>query len=163
MPATYESIATTTISSPTSSITFSGIASSWTDLRISFSALAGTGSQLTMRLNSDTSSNYSYQDFIGTGSSVSGNRSTNATSFVMHYNGFDATLPTFVPIDIFSYAGSTYKTVLYGWNADRNGSGYVKYSVGLWRSTSAITSVTLTSDGTMAAGTIATLYGIKNA
>jgi hypothetical protein len=33
----------------------------------------------------------------------------------------------------------------------------------LWRSTSAITSIAMTTNTTFAAGTTATLYGIKNA
>jgi len=61
-----------------------------------------------------------------------------------------------------SYAGSTNKTVLSEAANDKNGSGIVNRLVGLWRNTSAITSIT----GTTFAGTLtgtATLYGIKAA
>ena len=67
-------------------------------------------------------------------------------------------------IDIFSYAGSTYKTMLNSLSNDLNGSGKVISEVGLWRSTAAITSLTLTADSTsMAANTTLTLYGVKSA
>jgi hypothetical protein len=48
---------------------------------------------------------------------------------------------------------------------DNNGSGGVTRSVGLWRSTSAITSISLFIDGTttFSTGTTATLYGILKA
>lgn len=164
MPVTYESIATQTLSSPASSITFSGIANSWTDLRLMITGYANTGNQLVMRFNADSGSNYSYTDFITNGSTVTSSATANQTSFVIHYNGFDSTIATFVPIDIMSYAStSNNKTVLFSWNATRDTDGFVKYSVGLWRNTAAITSITLTSDGNMGVGTTATLYGIKNA
>jgi hypothetical protein len=54
---------------------------------------------------------------------------------------------------------NVYKTVLTA--AARAGTG-VDRIVGLWRSTSAITSVTLfTPDADMASGTTLSLYGIK--
>ena len=67
-------------------------------------------------------------------------------------------------IDIFSYAGSTFKTALSNQNIDNNSTGWVFRSVGLWRSTSAITSLTITnSSNQLAAGTTASLYGILKA
>lgn len=164
MPVTYETIATTTLSSATSTITFSSIANSWTDLRLSFTGYKAVGAQLYLRFNGDTGSNYSYTDLVTDGSTISSGRGS-STQIVMHYNGFDTTSATFVPIDILSYANtSVYKTLLFGWNATRDVSeGYNKYSVGLWRSTSAITSLQFRSDDTMGVGTTVTLYGIKNA
>jgi hypothetical protein len=48
--------------------------------------------------------------------------------------------------------------------SDINGSGGLNKQVGLWRSTSAITSINFSDYGTpFAAGTTVTLYGIKNA
>jgi len=66
--------------------------------------------------------------------------------------------------DIFSYAGSTFKTGLMETSADLNGSGQVIRSVGLWQNTAAITSIKLeVQTHNWNIGTIATLYGIKNA
>jgi hypothetical protein len=70
----------------------------------------------------------------------------------------------FTTLDIFSYAGSTFKTTLYTASGDKNGSGAVERGVALYRSTSAINRVDLFGwTGNLATGTTATLYGIKNA
>jgi hypothetical protein len=66
-----------------------------------------------------------------------------------------------ITADIFSYAGSTFKTCLNSYSSDNNGSGYAGRLVGLWRSTAAITQVSLLVTGSnFNAGTTATLYGI---
>jgi len=171
MATTYEKIATTTLGSSVSSITFSSVAASWTDLR-----LVVTGRQIyssinygSMKLifNSDSGSNYSYTRISGNGSAAS---SSSATSQTYLYGGYFADAPTgnamtslFVA-DIFSYAGSTYKTILCNSSVDENGSGVTDSRVGLWQSTSAITSINISGgDGNIDAGTTATLYGIKAA
>jgi hypothetical protein len=167
MPATYEPIATTTLSSAASSITFSSIASSWTDLRIVWNFQAVSASNYPyLQLNGDTSANYSYTTLYGTGTAAGSQRSSsNNGAYLVSYAAASTSQWQIEEIDIFSYAGSTYKTILNGYSGDTNGGGFVSKGVNLWRSTSAITSVTLKFDagGNMAAGTTATLYGIKNA
>lgn len=163
MPTTYEPIATFTRAS-TGDFTFSSIASSWTDLRIVLAGITNGGfTHPAIRFNSDTGSNYSNTRLNGNGSSATSARGTSQTRI----NGTTdiGTPPTFYSWDVFSYAGSTFKTVLLNANSDQNGSGSVERLVGLWRSTSAITSISVfdlygTGFGT---GTTATLYGIKNA
>jgi hypothetical protein len=69
-----------------------------------------------------------------------------------------------ITADLFSYAGSTFKTVLATNSQDYNGSGNVGRTVALWRSTSAISTILLyTNAGNFNAGTTATLYGILKA
>jgi len=65
-------------------------------------------------------------------------------------------------IDIFNYSGNTNKTVLWAESSDKNGSGAVSRNVGLWRNTSAITTIQLSdsSSRNFGVGTTATLYGI---
>ncbi len=158
----YVKIAETTLSSAAATITFSSIPSTYTDLRVVLVQLTSVdGTSTTMRLNSDSSALYSETDLGGYGTSAFSQRSTNATAFQI--GGTDGTtIPGFKTVDIFSYAGSTNKTVLKTVQRDRNGSGGVEASVGLYRSTSAITSITfLVGSGTFNAGTVATLYGIK--
>jgi hypothetical protein len=161
MPATYEPIATQTLVSA-GTITFSSIPATYTDLRLIFTVI-GTGTNDTyLRFNSDTATNYSITTLTGNGSAASSGRSTSQT--LINLDEAIAAQPSFFSVDIFSYAGSTFKTVLANLNSDRNGSGYVSNRAGLWRSTSAITSITLSpSASTFAIGTSATLYGIKAA
>jgi hypothetical protein len=165
MATTYDKIATTTLSSATATITFSSIASTYTDLRFSLSVItANAGNQIFMRFNSDTGSNYSRVGLYGDGSSAGSFAVANQTYIFLNSNGLSTTIPSFYTVDVFSYAGSTFKTSLITSSEDRNGSGSTIQQVGLWRSTSAINNVSFTTDtGNWAAGTTATLYGILKA
>ena len=166
MPATYEPIATTTLGSAASSITFSSIPATYTDLRLVFVGQTQTSAQtIYTQYNSDTGTNYS-------NTVISGNGSTAASYRNSGNNNIEGATRAPIPVspnwglytwDIFSYAGSTYKTCLITANGDANGSGGVDYNVGLWRSTSAINSVKIYNTNNWAAGTTATLYGIKAA
>lgn len=163
--ATYEPIATQTLASAASSITFSSIPATYTDLRLSLSVItANAGNQIFMRFNSDTATNYSRTGLYGDGSSAGSFGVTNQTYIFLNSNGLSTTIPSFYTVDIFSYAGGTFKTSLITSSEDRNGSGSTIQQVGLWRSTAAINSVSFTTDtGNWASGTIATLYGIRAA
>ena len=166
MATTYEPIATNTLGSAAASITFSSIPATYTDLRVVLTATVTAGQVAWMRFNSDTGANYSETYLEGSGTAASSNRNSPATKISIGTSTYlSTTIPSLLTADIFSYAGSTYKTCLTSQNSDFNGSGYVNRLVGLWLSTSAITSITLLlgSTATYAAGTTATLYGIKNA
>ena len=166
MPATYEPIATTTLGSSASSIDFTSIPSTYTDLRIIVNGKPTSGSFMWMRYNSDSSTTYSVTSLSGDGSAAASFRTTSAAQLTCKgYSSDDTSQPTLYEIDIFSYTSSTFKTHLCSTSADYNGSGNVQRFVGLYRSTSAITSVNLlrSASDTFAAGTTATLYGIKNA
>lgn len=164
MPATYESIASTTLGSAAATITFSSIAGTYTDLRlvvVSQSTTGGSGNRIT--INSDTGSNYSRTILRGDGSSATSVRGTSESVFVFGATGTSPNWTMFTA-DFFSYAGSTYKTVLASIARDANGSGNVERTVGLYRSTSAITALELAVSGdTFSSGTTATLFGIKAA
>lgn len=164
MPATYEPIATTTLSSAAASITFSSISSAYTDLKLVFVGI-GTGNlNADIRFNNDTNTNYSNTIIYGTGATAASSNGTSKTSIDLSIDGINATQPHFYEIDIFSYAGSTYKTMLNKASEDNNGSGFSANLVGLWRSTSAINRIDLiVSANNFASGTTATLYGIKSA
>ena len=166
MPATYEPIATTTLGTAASSITFSSIPATYTDLRIVLTGSPTSGSFMWMRYNSDSATNYSVTILSGDGSAAASARISSAAQLTCKAYSSDSTSqPTLYEIDIFSYAGSTFKTHLCSTSGDYNGSGNVQRIVGLYRSTTAITSVNLlrSASDTFAAGTTATLYGIKNA
>ena len=164
MPTTYEKIATTTLGSTNATITFSSIASTYTDLRIVLVATTDSAANPLIRFNNDTATNYSRTMLAGSGSSASSSQSSNQTSIVGGQGGFNASEPTIVEIDIFSYAGGTNKTCLIGWSGDRNGSGNVARFVGLWRDTTAINRVDLIVSGAVfQTGTTATIYGILKA
>ena len=161
MASTYDPIATTTLGSAASSITFSSIPSTYTDLRV---VVVNTGTSLgtlEVNFNNDTGSNYSRTILRGDGASATSSASTNQTKWQSGDTG--GTSPSMVTIDVFSYAGTAiYKTGLAQASNDQNGSGRVTSCVGLWRSISAINRIDLAQGGNnFASGTVVTIYGIK--
>jgi hypothetical protein len=165
MPTTYEPIATTTLATAATSFTFSSIPSTFTDLRLVFVGGTASADGINARLNGDTASNYSDTSLEGTGTAASSQRLSNTTFWRLegYWQANTSTTPFMQTLDIFSYAGSTFKTALGTSSNDKNGSGDVLRTVHLYRSTSAITSITIASGVNMTVGTTATLYGIKNA
>jgi hypothetical protein len=163
MPATYEPIATTTLSSAASTITFSSISSAYTDLRFIAAIKCDASSSIRLQVNSDTGNNYSSTFLWGDGSAASSFRNTNSAYLTGSY--VVSSTPLLWIFDFFSYAGSTYKTVLQTHSNDNNGSGEVARVVGLWRNTAAINRIDFLNagGGQFASGTTVTLYGIKAA
>ena len=165
LPTTYEPIATQTLGSAAASITFSSIAATYTDLRI-VQVLTGTTNAYTkIRFNGDTGTNYSSTNIRADGTTASSQQEINDSGIRINGNYPVTSIPSLNTIDVFSYAGSTNKTVLNSASNDQNGAGGLNRTVGLWRNTAAITSITIYefTGATFAAGTTATLYGIKNA
>ena len=166
MPTTYEPIATQTLGSAAPSITFSSIPATYTDLRLVLVGKSSSDQFFRLRFNSDTATNYSHTMLGGDGAAIISVRETSATSINLYsYGDQPSTQFALTTLDVFSYAGSTNKTTLATLQSDKNGSGWVQRIVGLWRSTAAITSLSLVMASTQdfAIGTTATLYGIKNA
>ena len=163
---TYEPIATTTLGSAASSITFSSIPATYTDLRLVFMVNTTTNSRTSyVRFNSDSGSNYSGTFLEGNGTAASSYGSGSGTSIQLLNGAASTTQPTFATMDIFSYAGSTFKTSLNTVSGDLNGSGYIFREVYLYRSTTAISTLLITTlnADTFGVGTTATLYGILKA
>jgi hypothetical protein len=158
MTATYDKIATYTAPSAQSSYTFSTISGTYTDLVLIVSATNATNdSGLLMRFNSDTGSNYSDTSVFGNGSSATSFRSTSATG--MNAGRTDTGISTNI-INIQNYSNTTtYKTAL----SRGNDSALVIATVGLWRNTAAVTSITLYDQNgrDFTTGSTFTLYGIK--
>jgi len=163
MPAgkTYVKIASQTLSGSVSSVTFSNLPQNYTHLIIASAIISNSTSNDTkVQFNNDTNSNYSMTRMYGESSTVASDRSTNATSMHLGRNSTTITPNIF---HIMNYSNTTtYKTAL-----GRSGfaTGIVLANVGLWRSTSAITSVTIliTGGDTFSANSTFTLYGIKAA
>jgi len=174
MPATYEPIATNTLTSAQSSVTFSSISGSYTDLRIIIQArstAAGNGREsFRIRYNSDTGSNYSATFILGNGSTASSNRSSSQTYAFAMFQESNSTSTSYGmnTLDIMNYANTTtYKTGLTrtSYNLLGNTEDSSAAHVFLWRSTSAITSIEFSTDasGGFRSGSTFTLYGIKAA
>lgn len=163
--STYTPISSTTLGSSTATVTLSSISSSYTDLvLVIVSAVTVTSNDLRLQFNGDTNSNYSTTTLYGTGSAAGSARETSTTSILLdYYAAPDTTLGKTVHlVSINNYSNTTtYKTLLS--RANKADSG-VDANVGLWRSTSAINSISIFSNGrSIAAGSTFTLYGITAA
>ncbi len=161
MTATYEKIATTTLGSAQATVTFSSIAGTYTDLvLVCWTKAPSANVGLSMQFNGDTSSNYSYTQIAGSGTTAASNRGTNET--YARFGNNIQTNGTYTKADIQNYSNSTtFKTLL-----SRSGSaadGGVVSFVNMWRSTSAITSLTVFPEGggNFGSDSTFTLYGIK--
>jgi hypothetical protein len=168
MPNTYTELFRTVVGTATSSFTFdlTGI-SGYTDLVLISSVqktTSGSGTGFSIRFNGDTGTNYSNTFLEGSGSSASSYRSSNSVGLLAGAMTSNANSSQFdVNINnIMNYANSsTYKTVISRYND--NEFSYVGAVVSLWRSTAAITSITLYSASSFAVGSTFSLYGIANA
>ena len=166
LPSTMTPIATNTVSSTTSSVTFSNIPQNYTDLIIIANAgLSGTAN-LSVRFNSDSGSNYSMNLLKGDGSSATAYRENNTTSARMGQAN-SSVLGAYI-FNIMNYSNSTtFKTTLSRDNLPFSGSpaGNASIWISMWRNTAAITSIQILGDGAtnVASGSTFTIYGIKAA
>jgi hypothetical protein len=163
--ATYEPIATTTLSSSAATITFSSISGSYTDLVfVSTAKLVSGTAGMQLQFNGDTGSNYSNTFLWATGSSSGSVGNSNATSINFHYGAFLDSTNFAVQIgQIMNYSNTTtYKTVI---NRDGSAPTGTDAIVGMWRNTSAITQIVVKvgNANVFATGSTFTLYGIAAA
>lgn len=171
MANTFELIASSTVGAGgASSITFSSIPSTYTDLVVKLNArqsLSGNDS-LGIKFNSLTTGNSSrwlYGNGAGTGSGTD-----SSTVLVLGYStlpGTSATASTFNSTDIYipNYAGSNQKSVSGDSVGENNGTtAFASLSAALQTLTSAITSISLLpySGGNFVQYSTAYLFGIKS-
>jgi hypothetical protein len=159
MAKTYEPIATTTLGTSTATVTFGSISGAYTDLVLVLAGLGSAFTSVAFNFNSDTGSNYSRTVLDGDGSSATSDRETSQTK--MRVGVIDGSQGTNI-FHIMNYSNTTtYKTVLTRGSAAAN---LVRASVGLYRSTSAITTFDIAPNtGTFSSGSTFTLYGIASA
>jgi len=160
----YDSISRVTLSATASSITFSGIPSTYTHLQIRSSIVqSAANGDIQVQFNGDTTSNYSMHYVYGAGASAASSGGANQTFFYLGFNAGDTTYPAVSVTDVLDYANTNkYKTarVLAGW--DRNGAGTALFASGNWRNTTAISSITIfPNTGTFNGNSSFALYGVK--
>lgn len=149
------------------SITFNSIPQTFTDLKLSIS-IRGADSALTepwIRFNGDSGTNYSFTRAYGNGSSATSDRGTsNTVMVIMVSSGTSYTANTFASNDIYipNYTSSNYKSAISDTVTENNATlSFADLYAGLWRSTSAITSITIGPNGTgFAQYSTFSLYGI---
>jgi hypothetical protein len=169
MALTYINLASTTLGSAQSVITFSSISQSYTDLVVRIDGLAssGSGNWYTVTFNGDTAANYSTTRIRSQGDTPSSGREANTTA--LYNNGFDFALGVTAnaygnsEIYIPNYTANAHKpSHLFNTTA---GQTFMTSVAGLWRNNAAINSITITTgfgSYNSVAGSSFYLYGIKN-
>jgi hypothetical protein len=158
--ATYEPIATQTLGSAASSVTFSSISGSYTDLILMFNGSgASGGGAFRVELNTDIATNYSSTYLAGDGTTASSGRFSN----IAYVRG--GTLDSGNTTAIWQFQNYS--------NTTTNKTSLARYAsladstqawVGLWRSTAAINSIKVFVNAiNFNSGSTFTLYGIKAA
>jgi hypothetical protein len=167
MTATYEKIATTTFSTATSTINFTSISGSYTDLVLvinhSSSSISGL---IGININNDsTNNNYSNTRLTWDAGGFGADRSNNANAFNQHFISWGRTNMGTTIVNFNNYSNTTtYKSIITRTsNIANSTAGQGMVGVILWRSTSAINQITLTQSSAIDfnVGTMATIYGIK--
>jgi len=173
--SSYESIATVTLSTSASSISFSSISGSYSHLQVrGILKSTNTGSVLNplyVQFNSDTTSNYSYHNLYGYNGSAAANGAASQTSiypaFIPLGDAAVAGMFGAIIIDIPDYKNTNkYKTLKAFSGMDLNFTNSwpsaLVFGSGNWRSSSAITSIQFTtSGGNFAQYSSLALYGIS--
>ena len=159
----YFSIATVTVTSGgSSSIDFTSIPNTYTHLQLR--GLITASDQCHMRVNDDTSSNYSFHAMQATGTAIQTADAASSTYGYMGYSGNTAQRTGFIST-VLDYANTNKgKSFRHLYGANFNGSGSMMIVSLGWYSTSAITkiSIFLNSGNFVQYDTIA-LYGMKSA
>jgi hypothetical protein len=162
----YDSISTATVTSGgTSSITFSSIPSTYTHLQLRILTFSASPSgDLRLQFNGDTGTTYSNHYLYGIGSGTPTSQGGANSTYIPAAFAGSTTQAGISVVDILDYTDTNkYKTVKSLGGLDVNGvGGYVLFSSGNWRNTTAITSATLFINGAnLNQYSQISLYGIK--
>lgn len=159
----YDALATVTVGTAVSSITFAGIPNTYKHLQIRAFCLNSGQDTLYMSYNGDTTgANYRDHQVGGNGSGSGFAFSNAGTSSGAGIGLTSQTAGAGNIIDILDYTASKNKTARSLWGVDRNGAGSVGLFSSLWMNTSAVNSITF-SVGTYPFQQYSqfTLYGVK--
>lgn len=167
----YESIMSVTLPGSVNLVEMNLIPNTYAHLQIrifSRSARAAADDTVYIRLNSDSSSSYSWHRLRGNGSTViSGGYYPDGIMFAGQTPGASAASGIFGTsiVDIFDYRStSKNKTIRSLGGYDANGSGMVELYSGSWNSTAEVIALTFAnyaSGNNFAEGTVFALYGIR--
>lgn len=168
MAATYVPLGSISISVATTSITFSNIPQTYTDLvLVSIPLTQGNIFSSNIFLNNDSGTNYSYVRIFGSGTTASSDKgNTSAQSLGGWGVGASTGTPIIFYTQIFNYANTTtFKGFLTRANEPNNstGSNYTGLISSMWRSTAAVNEVRFSTNANFGVGSKFDLYGILGA
>jgi hypothetical protein len=168
--SSFESIATATGTGSSNTITFSSIPGTYKSLQLRCNVLTTTDADagLRIRINGDTGSNYSYHYLQKSGGgAVTAAGAASQSTIVVGGSDLLSTYPCVSLIDIVDYAStSKNKTLRMTTGMSSNGTfnDTLAISSGAWFNTSAITSITIYTNGAsdyFSTSAKFALYGVK--
>ena len=165
MPTTYEPIATQTLGANTSTVTFTSIPGTYTDLVLVAVFGSSAGMDIWTRFNNDSGSNYSSTRMATNSTNptvVFGSISASITGIQPRTSANQQTnVTTILRQNVMSYASTSVNKVVIG---RYDYPAQTETHVGTWRNTAAITRIDFVSDGQQfTTNSIFTIYGIKAA
>lgn len=165
MPNTYVALDQKTLNSNTTSITFTGIPSGYTDLEIRANYGVSTSVDVFYQINGDSASNYTNGRIRGDGTNTAdtGSTSTPVNYGIFQYNNM--TVPTTLTTTTIMHLNNYNKTN--NWKSaivrSGNAGGGTQLAISTWKNTAAVTSITIyANSGLLLSGSTFSLYGIKN-
>lgn len=166
MAATYERISNIVSTGTTSSVTFSSIPATYTDLVLILKPITDnvTGAYPYLRFNSDSGTNYSRTFIRGNGTTASTDRASNENiGYIIGGNVIQLTSQFIGLVSINDYSNTTTnKMWLSRTNVAIGTDASAEALIGLWRNTSAINNISIFCGGTsFVSGSTFALYGIK--
>lgn len=164
--SSFESIATVAGTGSSNIITFNSIPNTFSALQLR-GQYSTNGWTVELTFNSDTGTNYARHRLRGNGTAASASGSASRANIDLDSGGSGSGQHTGIVLDIYDYAStSKNKTVRILSGQELNAAGgRIDLFSGLWISTSAITSITLTAQNSepFTTSSVFSLYGIKGA
>ena len=164
-------LATVSLTSTASTITFSNIPQDYTHLQLRITGFGNTANSGLLRFNSDTNTNYSWHALSANATTTTSNGESTVGYLVGHGFGVgpdSTTIPYVGIIDILDYKNTTKaKTTRCIEGTDKNGSGNVVLISGSWRKNTssvyeAVSTISFSPNtGSYTANSHFALYGIK--
>ena len=167
MPGSYESIASVTPYTTSTTVVFNSIPSTYSHLQIRATSNYGSGASVNnfwVQFNGDTGVNYFWHQLYGNGSSAASGAATSRNEIYCGVlAGTSSSYASAAIIDILDYTSvNKNKTLRSLTGTDLNGSGSIKLMSGAWaNSSTAVSSITITTDSTFGSNSSFALYGVN--
>jgi hypothetical protein len=157
-PIAWQSLGTTA-----TSVTFSSIPGTYRDLMLVCQYSTSSATYVKIQFNGDAGANYYFVTAYGNGTTTGGSGNSSQTNIYDNLGGNDnSTSLSLLQMHVLDYSTTDKtKTALVRMSNATSGSPVAEMSAQRWASTSAITSVVLTSNaGNFAIGSTFALYGV---
>jgi hypothetical protein len=159
---TYTPLATVTLGSAASSVTFSSIPATYRDLILVVNGQLASAGQIYLRLNGDTGNNYSWVSAQGQVSNATVSAAYTENKMIAWLaNNLDSGTRFVFTTSLMDYSATDkHTTALMRINGTSSSTGLTSMAAGRWANTAAVTTVLVTSNVNISSGATLDLYGV---